>query len=121
RCQDVNLWKCWKVLQVALALFHLVLNLIWTVHLKYQGSVVATGSLSWFYGLLDKARLGNPHPDYHTLLMALLQTLDALLLDAWHKILNKHGFSSFTAFAKLNLSPKTIHAFVAELHSTFAS
>ena len=43
---------------------------------------------------MEKTRLGGEHPDYHTLLSALTQILDGILLNAWrcesgHRDLNK--------------------------------
>ncbi|EIW79499.1 hypothetical protein CONPUDRAFT_34928, partial [Coniophora puteana RWD-64-598 SS2] len=110
-----------EVFQVALALFHLVLNLIWAVHVKHQATVATTGSLSWFYALLEKSRLANPHPDYHSLLMALRQTLDALLIDSWRKILARNGYSSVTAFAKSNPTAEIMKELADQLHNSFAS
>ncbi|KAJ7439542.1 hypothetical protein B0H11DRAFT_1674121, partial [Mycena galericulata] len=47
--------------------------------------------------LLEKIRLGNQQPSYHTLLAALTQILGGLLLNAW---LRECGFNPFESFAK---------------------
>lgn len=54
---------------------------------------------------MEKTRLGNDQPDYHSLLAALTQVLDGLLLNAW---LRECGFSSFKLFAEFNPSPQTL-------------
>jgi hypothetical protein len=51
---------------------------------------------------MEKARLGNDQPDYHSLLAALTQVLHGLLLNAW---LRECGFTSFKLFAESNALP----------------
>ncbi|KAI9436006.1 hypothetical protein H4582DRAFT_2112186 [Lactarius indigo] len=69
--------------QLGFGLFHLCLNLVWALLHIHRGSLDQTGSLSYFFALLEKTRLGGDHPDYHTLLSALTQILDGILLNAW--------------------------------------
>ncbi|EIW75109.1 hypothetical protein CONPUDRAFT_159245 [Coniophora puteana RWD-64-598 SS2] len=96
RLLDINDWERRKVFQIAIALFHLQLNLVWVISHKHKGTLSSEGSLLWFYELLEKTKLTKQHPDYHTLLMALRQTLDALLVAAWDVVLRDEGFSGGT-------------------------
>ncbi|KAJ7803561.1 hypothetical protein B0H14DRAFT_3091955 [Mycena olivaceomarginata] len=84
------------VFQLGIGLFHLCLNLIWAVLHSHRGHETTEGSLAYFFVLLGKARLGGKHPDYHSLLAALMQILDGLLLDA---LQIECGFPSLSAFA----------------------
>ncbi|KAI0055930.1 hypothetical protein BV25DRAFT_1814987, partial [Artomyces pyxidatus] len=73
------------VFQLAVGLFHLCLNLVWTLLHIHRGTVLDLGSLTHFFALMQKTQLGATHPDYHTLLAALSQILDGLLLEAWRQ------------------------------------
>ncbi|KAH9020749.1 hypothetical protein EDB84DRAFT_1621797 [Lactarius hengduanensis] len=68
RARDKNPWTRREVFQLGFGLFHLCLNLV---------------KFGLFLALLEKTRLGGDHPDYHTLLSALTQILDGILLNAW--------------------------------------
>ncbi|EDR03150.1 uncharacterized protein LACBIDRAFT_307660 [Laccaria bicolor S238N-H82] len=72
------------VFQLGFGLFHLCLNLIWLLLHVHRGTLEQTGSLVFFFALLEKTRLGGEHPDYHSLLSSLTQIRDGLLLNAWH-------------------------------------
>ena len=89
--RDVTPWTRHEVFQISIGLFHLCLNLVWALLHVHRGTTSETGSLSYFFMLLEKTRLSAPHPDYHTLLATLMQVLNGLILDAWHR---KSGFSS---------------------------
>ncbi|KAJ7259360.1 hypothetical protein C8J57DRAFT_1640075 [Mycena rebaudengoi] len=80
RARDTNAWNRREVFQLAFGLFHLCLNLVWGILHAHRGTVNMTGSLSYFFSLMEKTRLGNDHPDYHTLLAALTQILDGSCL-----------------------------------------
>ena len=54
--------------------------------------------------LLEKTHPSAPHPDYHTLLAALMQILHGLILHAWRRTIS---FSSIGEFARSN--PKSEH------------
>ena len=56
-----------------------------------------TGSLAYFFALLEKTCLGGNHPDYHTLLSALTQVLDSILLNAWRYESGYHNLREFAA------------------------
>jgi len=86
RRQSVTTWKILTTSQSlkfgnsGFGLFHLCLNLIWAFVARHRGSFSQFGSLSHWFVVLDKARLGSQHPDYHTLLAALTQILHGIIL-----------------------------------------
>jgi hypothetical protein len=63
------------------------------------------GSLSHWFVILDKAQLGSPHPNYHTLLAALMQILNGIILNAWQV---ECGHLSLAAFLESNLTPQQL-------------
>ncbi|KAF8184459.1 hypothetical protein BJ912DRAFT_927826 [Pholiota molesta] len=95
REQDTNAWNRREVFQLGLGLFHLCLNLIWALLHIHNGSIAEPGTLSYFFKLLEKKRLGKANPDYHTLLSALTQILDGLLLNSWRQECGKDNLASF--------------------------
>jgi hypothetical protein len=97
RSQDLTPWTRREVFQLAFGLFHLTMNLIWALLHVHRGTINQHGSLSHLFVIPEKVRLGSDRPDYHTLLAALMQVLDGLLLNAWRK---ECGFSSLADFAK---------------------
>ena len=56
----------------------------------------------YLFAVLEKVRLGGEHPDYHTLLAALMQILDGLILKAWCK---ESGYSNLNEFAESEPKP----------------
>ncbi|KAH9022118.1 hypothetical protein EDB85DRAFT_2151958 [Lactarius pseudohatsudake] len=66
--RDKNPWTWREVFQLSFGLFHLCLNLVWALLHIHRGSLDQTGSLTFFFALLEKTHLGGDHPDYHTLL-----------------------------------------------------
>jgi hypothetical protein len=97
RARDVNTWERREVFQLGFGLFHLCLNLVWALLHVHRGSLAEPGSLTYFFALLEKTRLGCEHPDYHTLLAALTQILDGLILNAWQMECNCKTLSDFAA------------------------
>jgi hypothetical protein len=93
---DVDAWERREVFQLGFGLFHLCLNLVWALLHIHRGSLNQIGSLAYWFALLEKARLGADHPDYHTLLETLIQVLNGLLLNAW---MIECGKPSLAAFA----------------------
>ncbi|KAJ7687362.1 hypothetical protein B0H17DRAFT_939446 [Mycena rosella] len=93
------------IFQLGIGLFHLCLNLIWAILHSHRGHETIEGSLSFFFIVLEKARLGGKHPDYHSLLAALMQILDGLLLDAWRL---ECGSTTLSAFAATKPTPEQI-------------
>ena len=83
RAQDVSFWEQRRIFQISFGVFHLVMNLIWALLQSHRGTTNDLGSLSFFFLILEKTRLGGEHPDYHTLLSSLMQIIDGLLLNAW--------------------------------------
>ncbi|KAJ7467913.1 hypothetical protein FB451DRAFT_1039789 [Mycena latifolia] len=105
RAFDLNPFLRAQVFQLGIGLFHLCLNLIWAVLQSHHGHETTEGSLAYFFVILEKARLGGKHPDYHSLLAALMQILDGLLLDAWRL---ECGFPNLAALAASNPSAEQI-------------
>ena len=97
RSEDVSRFEQRLLFQISLGLFHLVMNLIWALLATHRGTIDKIGSLSYFFTVLEKARLGAEHPDFHTLKAALLQILEGLLLNAWHL---ESGCASLQDYAK---------------------
>ena len=93
------------IFQLAFGGFHLAMNLIWGILEIHRGTINQTGSLTHFFAVLEKTRLGGEHPDYHTLLAALTQILHGLILNAWRI---ECGYPSLDDFAKANPSAKDI-------------
>ncbi|KAJ7900486.1 hypothetical protein B0H13DRAFT_2234162 [Mycena leptocephala] len=106
------------IFQLGFGLFHLCLNLVWAILHVHRGSVNEAGSLAYFFLLMEKARLGNDQPDYHTLLAALMQVLDGLLLDAWKR---ECGFPNLTAFAESKPTPKNLREIAAQILTNYAT
>ncbi|KAJ6550618.1 hypothetical protein DFH09DRAFT_1319795 [Mycena vulgaris] len=65
RAFDMNPFLRAQIFQLGIGLFHLCLNLIWALLNTHRGHETVEGSLSYFFMILDKARLGGKHPDYH--------------------------------------------------------
>ena len=97
RARDVNAWERREIFQLGFGLFHLCLNLVWALLHIHRGSLAELGSLTYFFALLEKTRLGGEHPDYHTLLAALTQILDGLILNAWRLECNCKTLFEFAA------------------------
>lgn len=85
REEDVNNWERRTVFQLGFGLFHMVMNLIWAILTTHRGKVESIGSLAYYFSVLQKVRLGSDRPDYYTLLAALTEILDGLILNAWHE------------------------------------
>jgi hypothetical protein len=103
RVNDLDPWTRRDIFQLGFGLFHLCMNLIWALLHVHRGSLQQTGSLTYFFGLMEKARLGADHPDYHTLLAALTQVLEGIILGAW---LDELG--DLAEFAKTNPSAQDL-------------
>jgi hypothetical protein len=105
RKKDLTPWTCWEIFQLGFGVFHLIMNLIWALLHTYRGTLSQSGSLSHLFSVLEKVQLNADHPDFHTLLGALTQILDGLILNVWHDI---SGFSSFDAFVASNPTPSAL-------------
>lgn len=107
RAKDINAWERREIFQLSFGIFHLVMNFIWALLQTHRGSINNLGSLSQFFAILEKVRLGSDKPDYHTLLAALTQILEGLILNAWRI---ECGTSNLDAYASLNPSAEDILA-----------
>jgi hypothetical protein len=103
--KDVNPFTRAQCFQLAIGLFHLCLNLVWALLHVHRGHINSQGSLSHWFAVLEKTRLGAQHPDYHSLLSALMQILDGLILNAWRV---QCGFPSLAQFVKSNPKPEDL-------------
>jgi hypothetical protein len=102
RKKDVTPWTRHEVFQLSFGIFHLTMNLIWAILNTHRGTVNQPGSLSQLFMVLEKVRLNAEHPDFHTLLAALTQILDGLILNAW---CDECGFPSLDEFSKSKPTP----------------
>ena len=102
RRKDITPWERREVFQLAFGAFHLAMNLIWSVLETHHGTIDQIGSLTYLFAVLEKVRLGGEHPDYHTLLAALTQILDGLILNAWRK---ESGYSKLSEFVESEPKP----------------
>ncbi|KAI4527996.1 hypothetical protein K525DRAFT_185352, partial [Schizophyllum commune Loenen D] len=119
RADDVNAWHRRDVIQLAMGLFHVIMNLIWAIrHTHYGASEHQPGCLNYFFTVMEKARLGNEKPDYHSLLAALTQIFDGLVLDAWRR---ECGFPSLQAFSESEPTLQTIHEIASRILKNYAS
>ncbi|KAK7035128.1 hypothetical protein R3P38DRAFT_3312220 [Favolaschia claudopus] len=105
RALDLSPFLRAQVFQLGIGLFHLCLNLVWALLHAHRGHETIEGSLSYSFVLLEKTRLGGKHPDYHTLMAALMQILDGLLLDAWRI---ECGRATLSEFAQTKPSPEQL-------------
>jgi hypothetical protein len=106
RKKDISPWERRDIFQLAFGAFHLTMNLIWALLHTHRGSVTQIGSLTHLFVILEKTRLGGEHPDYHTLISALTQILDGLVLNAWR---NECGYASLEDFATAHPTPDKIY------------
>ncbi|KAJ3520501.1 hypothetical protein NMY22_g12730 [Coprinellus aureogranulatus] len=105
RKHDIGGWNSRLVFELGLALFHLIMNLIWAVRETHYGTIHELGSLAHLFLLLGKTRLGNPKPDFHSLLAALQQVLGGVVILAWEK---ECGFDDLKSFADSKPTPEQL-------------
>ncbi|KAJ7091714.1 hypothetical protein C8R43DRAFT_1092475 [Mycena crocata] len=118
RAQDTNAWNRREVFQLGFGLFHLCLNLVWAILHVHRGHINDVGSLAYFFALTEKARLGNDQPDYHTLLAALTQILDGLMINAWRR---ECGSVSLTVFAESKPSAEQLRDIATRILTEYAT
>ncbi|KAE9393496.1 hypothetical protein BT96DRAFT_803411, partial [Gymnopus androsaceus JB14] len=97
---------------LGIAIFHMLMNLIWGLRIKYYGTRDAPGSLVYFFTLMDKKHLAGEKPDYYALSHALLQILDGILLAGWRK---ECGYSSLEEFAASDPQPEELKAIASRI------
>ncbi|KAJ7506367.1 hypothetical protein B0H11DRAFT_2219709 [Mycena galericulata] len=112
RAFDINPFLRCQVFQLGIGLFHLCLNLVWAALNVHRGHVNHHGTLSHLFVIIDKTRLGGQHPDYHSLLVAMMQILDGLLLDAWRI---ECGYPTLADYAASNPSAADLRAKAATI------
>ncbi len=118
RARDSTPWERREVFQLGFGLFHLCLNLVWALLHVHRGSLGDTGSLTFYFALLQKTRLGGDHPDYHTLLAALTQIHDGLILNAWQM---ECGYKTLAEFAADEPSPEDLRKIASEIILKYAT
>ncbi|TFY51932.1 hypothetical protein EVG20_g10773 [Dentipellis fragilis] len=118
RSRDVNSWTRREIFQIGIGLFHMCLNLVWALLQIHRGSLSDLGSLTYFFVLMEKTRLGAPHPDYHTLLSALMQILNGLILESWRC---DSGFTKLKDFSASCPSAEKLLGLAEEIINNYAS
>ncbi|KAJ7434402.1 hypothetical protein FB451DRAFT_1467611 [Mycena latifolia] len=118
RAKDTNAWNRREIFQLGFGLFHLCLNPVWGLLHVHRGSINDTGSLAYFFALMEKARLGNDQPDYHTLLAALTQILDGLLIGAWRR---ECGSGSLKEFAESKPTAEQLRKIATHILNEYAT
>ncbi|KAJ7853791.1 hypothetical protein B0H14DRAFT_3653140 [Mycena olivaceomarginata] len=118
RAQDTNAWNRREVFQLGFGLFHLCLNLVWAILHTHRGHINDVGSLAFFFALMEKARLGNEQPDYHTLLAALTQIHDGLMMNAWRR---ECGSPSLKLFAESKPSAEQLRDIATRILIEYAT
>ncbi|KAF9017398.1 hypothetical protein BDZ89DRAFT_961154 [Hymenopellis radicata] len=106
------------VFTIGSGLFHLIMNYAWCLLNKHRFKATQLGSLSRYFLILEKKRLAGEKPDYHTLMAALGQIRDGLLMDAWRQ---KCGYASLEAFAASNPAPGELTKIASEILYEFAT
>ena len=94
------------------------MNLIWALLHLHRGLISEPGSLSHFFAVLDRSRLGCEHPDYHTLHTTLMQILQGIVLNAWRV---ECGYPSLAAFAASKPTPKQLCDIADQILSNHAT
>ena len=120
RADDVNPFTRIQCFQLAPGLFHMLMNLLWAVLHVHRGSNNTTGSLAYWFSILDRKRLSSPQPDFHTLRSSLFQILDGLLLACWTIGLRKHAYPNSSSFAASQPPTHQLHDIAASIISIYA-
>jgi hypothetical protein len=121
RKQDLTPWFRREVFQIGFGPFHFIMNLIWALLNVYRGSLNDIGSLTHLFAVLDKVRLGGEKPDYHTLLAALTQILEGLILNAWRNECASSGFETLERFASSEPTAEQLHEYAETIIQKYAT
>ncbi|KAJ3546399.1 hypothetical protein NMY22_g2074 [Coprinellus aureogranulatus] len=130
RKKDVSPWYQGMVFQVGPGLFHTGMNLDWEILDNHRGSLSQVGSLSYWFAVLGKTRLSGEKPDYHTLLSAMRQIHDGLILNGWRIVISElpepsdpsaPKIKTLTAYAKSNPSTEDLMSKAGEILERFAT
>lgn len=105
RIKETSSFRRLDNIQLGYGVFHKLLNYVWALLKIHQGAIHQLGSLKYFFALLEKTRLCNEKPDYHTLLSALMQILHGIILAAWR---SECGYSNLAEFAASKPSPELL-------------
>lgn len=54
RHKDVSAWEQCELDQLAFGVFHLVMNLIWSILSVHRGTIQQAGSLAYFFSIMEK-------------------------------------------------------------------
>jgi hypothetical protein len=92
--------------------------LVWAILHTHRGHINDVGSLAFFFALMEKARLGNEQPDYHTLLAALTQIHDGLMMNAWRR---ECGSPSLKLFAESKPSAEQLRDIATRILIEYAT
>lgn len=93
-----------EFLILAIALFHLVLNLIWALKEVHYSTILDISGLAKLFLRADKARLAGAKPDFHSLSVALTEILEGIILNAWEVECGE----DLEDFVKSNPSPEKL-------------
>jgi hypothetical protein len=117
---DDNPWLCRVVFQLGIGLFHLQMNLAWCILNKHRFKLEQIGSLAFYFEILEKKHLGAEKPDYYTLIAALSEIRDALLLNTWHKKLSAKGMTA-VSYANSRPSVENLLSLAHKILNDYAS
>ena len=118
---DINAWERRDIFTffLGMGLFHLVMNLIWMINIKYAGlSVYQIGLLNYWFAKLEKVHLSTKKLDFHALLMTLQQLLDGILLYTWKL---ECGYASFEQFAASKPTPQELLTLAEHIFDQYAT
>lgn len=121
RGRDLTAWAWREIFTLGFGVFHFLMNLIWALLHVHYGAINISGSLSHFFALLEKVRLAGEHPDFHTLLVALTQILDGLILNAWRQEIALDGHDSLDSFAATDPSPEELLVYSRRILEKYAT
>ncbi|KAH6895069.1 hypothetical protein BKA70DRAFT_1407238 [Coprinopsis sp. MPI-PUGE-AT-0042] len=116
---DVSPWERCSMFQIGKGPFHTCLNNVWSIRQHHYGkSAEEPGTLANLFCSLNKVRLGNEKPDYHSLKAALMQVLDGLLLRAWQA---ECGFATLDEFAKSEPTSERLLEIASRIERKYAT
>ncbi|KAF8991816.1 hypothetical protein BDZ89DRAFT_936606, partial [Hymenopellis radicata] len=114
---DINEWERRKIFQLGFGLFHACQTLLWCILVIHRGTLHQTGSLTYFFEVMEKTRLGGAKPDYYALLHALTQILEGLIINAWRQ---ECGFPDLESFAASKPTREDIRALSERILNKYA-
>ncbi|KAJ3755806.1 hypothetical protein EV360DRAFT_49073 [Lentinula raphanica] len=118
---DINEWEQRLPFALGIGDFHLCMNFAWCLLNRHRFVASQLGSLASYFEILDKKRLGAEKPDYYTLLAALFEIRDALVLNAWREVAAQHGINNLELFAESRPSAEDLLYYADSIMLEFAS